>query len=56
MQLDFHSWLPVAPCEKLQWDEQLNPISDSPKQVDGSDYLEHISGGYSLLISLPTLK
>nr|XP_029121599.1 protein JASON isoform X2 [Elaeis guineensis] len=45
VHLDFHSWLPVVPCKKLQWDEQVNPISDSPAQVDNSDYLEHISRG-----------
>ncbi|XP_008777000.1 protein JASON-like [Phoenix dactylifera] len=43
---DFHSWLPVASCKKLQWDEQLNPISDAPIQVDNnSDFPEHKSGG-----------
>ncbi|XP_038985682.1 protein JASON [Phoenix dactylifera] len=45
VHLDFHSWLPAASCKKLQWDEQVNPISDSPTHVDNSDYLEHISRG-----------
>ncbi|KAG1331885.1 protein JASON [Cocos nucifera] len=45
VHLDFHSWFPVVPCNKLQRDEQVNLISDSPTQVDNSDYLEHISGG-----------
>ncbi|KAG1365091.1 protein JASON [Cocos nucifera] len=44
--LDFHSWLPAASCNKLQWDEQLNPISDTLIQGDNnSNFPEHKSGG-----------
>ncbi|XP_010941823.1 protein JASON [Elaeis guineensis] len=43
---DFHSWLPAASCKKLEWDEQLSPISDTPTQVDNnSNFPEHKSGG-----------